>query len=37
MTSEEKLCCEEHFQNMLLLAKNGIKELIRLQKNILSN
>ena len=37
MTSEEKLCSEEHFQNMLLLAKNGIKELINLQKNTLSN
>ena len=36
MTSEEKLCCEDNFQQMLTMAKVGIKQLIEIQKEILS-
>ena len=35
MTSEEKLCSEDHFQQMLTIAKVGIKQLIEIQKDIL--
>ena len=34
MTSEEKLCSEENFLKMLSLAKNGINDLIKVQKNM---
>ena len=37
MTSEEKLCSEINFQKMLTIAKVGIKQLIEIQKEILSN
>ena len=37
MTSEEKLCSEDNFQQMLTIAKDGIKQLIEIQKKILSN
>ena len=37
MTSEEKLCSEDNFQQMLTIAKDGIKQLIEIQKEILSN
>ena len=37
MTSEEKLCSEDNFQQMLTIAKDGIKQLIEMQKEILSN
>ncbi|MDG2416633.1 MAG: ribonuclease PH [Pelagibacterales bacterium] len=37
MTSEERLCSEDNFQQMLTIAKNGIKQLIEIQKKILSN
>ena len=37
MTSEEKLCSEDNFQQMLTIAKVGIKQLIEIQKEILSN
>jgi ribonuclease PH len=37
MTSEEKLCSEDNFQRMLTIAKHGIKQLIEIQKEILSN
>ena len=37
MTSEEKLCSEDNFQQMLTIAKVGIKQLIEMQKEILSN
>ena len=36
MTSEEKLCSEDNFQQMLTIAKHGIKQLIEIQKKILS-
>ena len=36
MTSEEKLCSEDNFQQMLTIAKVGIKQLIEIQKEILS-
>ena len=36
MTSEEKLCSEDNFQQMLAIAKVGIKQLIEIQKKILS-
>ena len=36
MTSEEKLCSEENFQQMLTIAKDGINQLIVKQKEILS-
>jgi ribonuclease PH len=36
MTSEEKLCSEDNFQLMLTIAKVGIKQLIEIQKEILS-
>ena len=36
MTSEEKLCSEDNFQQMLTIAKVGIKQLIEIQKKILS-
>ena len=36
MTSEEKLCSEDNFQQMLIIAKVGIKQLIEIQKKILS-
>ena len=36
MTSEEKLCSEDSFQQMLTIAKVGIKQLIEIQKKILS-
>ena len=36
MTSEEKLCSEDNFQQMLIIAKVGIKQLIEIQKEILS-
>ena len=35
MTSEEKLCSEANFQQMLTMAKVGIKQLIEIQKDIL--
>jgi ribonuclease PH len=35
MTSEEKLCSEDNFQQMLTIAKVGIKQLIEIQKDIL--
>jgi len=35
MTSEEKLCSEDNFQQMLTIAKVGIKRLIEIQKDIL--
>ena len=35
MTSEEKLCSEDNFQQLLTIAKVGIKQLIEIQKNIL--
>ena len=34
MTSEEKLCSEDNFQQMLKIAKVGIKRLIEIQKDI---
>ena len=37
MTSEERLCSEDNFQQMLTIAKDGIKQLIEIQKKILSN
>jgi len=37
MTSEEKLCSEENFQQMLSMAKAGISQLIAKQKEILFN
>ena len=37
MTSEEKLCSGDNFQQMLTIAKDGIKQLIEIQKEILSN
>ena len=37
MTSEEKLCSEDNFQQMLTIAKDGIKQIIEIQKEILSN
>ena len=37
MTSEEKLCSEDNFQQMLTIAKVGIKQLIEIQKDILFN
>jgi ribonuclease PH len=37
MTSEEKLCSEENFQQMLIMAKVGISQLIVKQKEILCN
>ena len=37
MTSEEKLCSGDNFQQMLSIAKDGIKQLIEIQKEILSN
>ena len=36
MTSEEKLCSEDNFHKMLTIAKVGIKQLIEIQKDILS-
>ena len=36
MTSEEKLCSEDNSQQMLTIAKVGIKQLIEIQKGILS-
>ena len=36
MTSEEKLCSEENFQQMLTIAKVGIKQLIEIQKDIIA-
>lgn len=36
MTSEEKLCSGDNFQQMLTIAKDGIKQLIEIQKEILS-
>ena len=36
MTSEEKLCSGDNFQQMLTIAKVGIKQLIEIQKKILS-
>ena len=36
MTSEEKLCSEDNFQQMLIIAKVGIKQLIEKKKKILS-
>ena len=36
MTSEEKLCSEDNFQKMLTIAKVGIKQLIEIQKDIIS-
>ena len=37
MTSEEKLCSGDNFQQMLSIAKDGIKQLIEIQKEILSS
>ena len=37
MTSEEKLCSGDNFQQMLTIAKDGIKQLIEIQKEILSS
>jgi len=36
MTSEEKLCSEDNFQQMLNMAKVGIKQLIEFQKDLIS-
>ena len=37
MTSEEKLCSEDNFNRMLSMAKIGISQLIKLQKESISN
>ena len=37
MTSEEKLCSEDNFNKMLSMAKIGISQLIKLQKESISN
>ena len=36
MTSEKQLCSEESFNTMLQLAKSGVKEIIQMQKKIVS-
>ena len=36
MTSEKQLCSEESFNAMLQLAKSGVKEIIQMQKKIVS-
>ena len=36
MTSEKQLCSEESFYTMLQLAKSGVKEIIQMQKKIVS-
>ena len=36
MTSEKQLCSEESFNTMLQLAKSGVKEIIHMQKKIVS-
>ena len=36
MTSEEKLCSEDNFNRMLSMAKIGIIQLIKLQKESIS-
>ena len=36
MTSEEKLCSEDNFNKMLAMAKIGISQLIKLQKESIS-
>ena len=36
MTSEKQLCSEESFDTMLQLAKLGVKEIIQMQKKIVS-
>ena len=37
MTSEKQLCSEESFNAMLQLAKSGVKEIIQMQKKIVSD
>ena len=36
MTSEKQLCSEESFNTLLQLAKSGVKEIIQMQKKIVS-
>ena len=36
MTSEKQLCSEESFNTMLQLAKSGVKEIIQMQKKVVS-